>query len=126
MTGIHDNQSRQELFSTKQDNDNRLPTTSTDFENSETVLYEMGDGAMEVFPHFCLARISKPKGDRGLIHIIYNTGNIIITGRKLEELVKRLAARKIAVVRVTPPLPENGEQTNNDLFHIDSITFEEN
>lgn len=122
MKTIHDDKSRQELFNKPQHNDNYLPSTSTDYESSDNILYGMSDGRIKIFPNFC---ISETELDgKGTIRVYYSRGTIVIKGRNLEELANRFAAKKIAAIRVTPPNINISE--NNNSFYIDEITFEEN
>ena len=128
MKTIHDDKSRQDLFNKPPNsnivNDNHLPSTSADYEKSEAIIYEMSDGQIEALPHFCLTRISKPKNNKGQIHVFYNSGKITIKGRNLENLLKKIAFKKIAIIRITHP--DDDSPTSENSFSIDEITFEEN
>ena len=119
MKTIHDDKMRQDLFSKPQGNDNHSPAVARDYENNETVLYEITSRVIKVFPNFCMLEIFLD--EKGTLHVFYNRGNIIIKGRNLEELIRRLASRKIALIRVTSTTTEN-----ENSFCIDSIEFEEN
>lgn len=122
MNTLHDDKTRQDLFSKPQDNDNYSPTVARDYENNETILYELTSGGMRVFPNFCMSGIFID--DKGLLRIYYGLGTIVIQGRNLKEVVKQLASKKIAIIRITAT--DEATIDTGSIFSIDSITFEEN
>jgi len=127
MKTIQDDKTRLDLFNKPQVNDNHLPTTSTDYENNENILYEMSNGGIKVFPNFCISETDLD--EKGILRVFYSRGTIIIRGRNLSELAKLYAAKKIAAIRVTPTninTEKNENLTGGSSFSIDKITFEEN
>ena len=120
MTTLHDKKSRHELFgkAVTQTNDNQSPTVSRDYTGNDVMLFELSNGDVRGFPHFCLAQIFM--GMKGDVRILYSTGTIVIKGKGLDELVRMLASKTVNILRVTPKEDENQES-----FCIDSITYEE-